>query len=113
MYMGIKSTKIWCCCLLMIVASLHLSAQNKDIEKGKEKLKEAFKIKDAAKKGEEIQKATEMFQKGGLKSQQINLLLGDAYLEDGDLSHAEAKYGQCEKAEKADGYAKVGAAYVD
>jgi tetratricopeptide (TPR) repeat protein len=110
--MNIKLTSLWCCCLLLL-ASVDLSAQNKDIEKGKEKLKEAFKNKDAAKKGEEIQKATELFQKGGLKTQAINQILGDAYLEEGDLTHAEAKFGQTDKTEKAEGYGKVAAAYLD
>jgi len=110
--MNIKLTSIWCCCILLL-ASVQLSAQNKDIEKGKEKLKEAFKQKDATKKSEDIQKATEMLQKGGLKPQAVNAILGDAYLGEGDLSHAEAKYGQCDKETKADGYNKVGAAYVE
>ena len=110
--MNISFTSILCCCLILL-SSVQLSAQNKDIEKGKEKLAEAFKQKDASKKGEEIQKATELFQKGGLKTQAINALLGDAYLEDGDLSHAESKYGQCEKTEKAEGYSKVAAAYLE
>jgi tetratricopeptide (TPR) repeat protein len=112
MYMNIKITSIWCCCILLFT-SVHLSAQNKDIEKGKEKLKEAFKQKDQTKKGEDIQKATELLQKGGLKTQAINAILGDAYLEEGDLTHAEAKFGQCDKEGKADGYGRVAAAYVD
>jgi len=110
--MNIKCTSIWCCCLILLT-SINLSAQNKDIEKGKEKLKEAFKQKDAQKKGDDIQKAMELFQKGGLKQQAINGLLGDAYLEDGDLSHAESKYGQCDKETKSEGYSKVGDAYVE
>jgi tetratricopeptide (TPR) repeat protein len=109
--MSIKLTTIWCCCI-MLITTLSLPAQNKDIEKGKEKLKEAFKIKDAAKKNEEIQKATELLQKGGLK-REVYAILGDAYLENGELTQAESKYGQCDKTEKADGYAKVAAAYVD
>ena len=110
--MNIKFTAIWCCSLILLTSS-HVSAQNKDIEKGKEKLAEAFKQKDASKKGEEIQKANELFQKGGLKSQAISAIMGDAYLQDGDLSHAESKYGQCEKAEKAEGYGKVAEAYME
>jgi hypothetical protein len=110
--MNIKFTSILCCCLLLL-SSVQLLAQNKDIEKGKEKLKEAFKQKDQTKKNEEIQKATELLQKGGLKPQAVSAILGDAFLEDGDLSHAESKYGQCDKETKAEGYAKVGAAYVE
>jgi len=93
--MNIKFTSIWCCCLLLL-ASTQLSAQNKDIEKGKEKLKEAFKQKDQTKKNEDIQKATELFQKGGLK-REMYVILGDAYLEAGELQQAETKYGQADK----------------
>ena len=109
--MNIKCISILCCTLFLL-ASVQVSAQNKEIDKGKQKLKEAFKQKDATKKGEGIQQAQELFQKGGLKTQAINALLGDAYLEDGDLSHAESKYGQCDKLTKADGYTRVGDAYV-
>lgn len=110
--MNIKFTSILCSCIITLT-SLQLSAQNKDIEKGKEKLSEAFKQKDQAKKNEDIQKANELFQKGGLKSQAISALFADAYLEDGDLSHAESKYGQCDKETKAEGYGKVAAAYLE
>ncbi len=109
--MNIKFTSIWCCCLILL-ASVQLSAQNKDIEKGKEKLKGAFKQKDQAKKNEEIQKATELLQKGGLK-REMYVILGDAFLENGELTQAETKYGQCDKVEKAEGYGKVAAAYVE
>jgi tetratricopeptide (TPR) repeat protein len=109
--MNIRLTSICCCCIILL-ASAQLSAQNKDIEKGKEKLAEAFKQKDPTKKGEDIQKATELFQKGGLKKE-MYVILGDAYLENGELQQAETKYGQCDKAEKADGYGKVAAAYLE
>ena len=110
--MNIKLTSLWCCCFILL-ASVQLSAQNKDIEKGKEKLKEAFKQKDQAKKNEYIQNATELLQKGGLKTPAVSQILGDAYLEEGDLAHAEGKYGQCDKEGKAEGYGKVAEAYVE
>jgi tetratricopeptide (TPR) repeat protein len=110
--MNIKFTSIWCCCLILLT-STQLSAQNRDIEKGKEKLKEAFKQKDAAKRNEEIQKVNELFQKGGLKTQDIKGIMGDAYLEHGDLQLAESNYGAADKATKAEGYGKVAAAYVE
>jgi tetratricopeptide (TPR) repeat protein len=93
--------------------SLHLSAQNKDVEKGKEKLKDAFAQKDVQKKNELMQKANEMFQKGGLKQQEINNIMGQAFLEHGDLQQAETKFGQADKASKAEGLAKVAEAYVE
>jgi tetratricopeptide (TPR) repeat protein len=99
-------------CSLILLATTSLSAQNKDIEKGKEKLKDAFNQKDAAKKNETIQKAVELFQKGGMKKEMF-VLLGDAFLAHGDLSTAETKYGQADKADKAEGYYKVGLAYVE
>lgn len=108
--MRIKLFSIGCC--LMLISSLQLSAQNKDIEKGKEKLKEAFKQKDPAKKNEEIQKATELLQKGGMK-REMYVVLGDAFLEAGELQQAEAKYGSCDKAAKAEGLYKVGDAWVE
>jgi hypothetical protein len=110
--MKLKLTSLTIACCLLLLTSLHVSAQSKDVEKGKEKLKEAFQQKDAAKKGEQIQKAVEVFQKGGLKQQEINVILGDAFLEHGELTQAESKYGGADKAGKAEGYGKVADAYV-
>ena len=109
--MSIKIKSVLYCCIILFV-SVQLSAQNKDIDKGKEKLKDAFEQKDATKRNEGIQKAVELFQKGGLK-REMYVLIGDAFLEHGDLTQAEAKYGQCDKVEKAEGYKKVAQAYAD
>jgi ABC-type protease/lipase transport system fused ATPase/permease subunit len=46
-----------CCCFFLLLASLNVSAQNKDIEKAKEKLKEAYQQKDPSKKNDLVQKA--------------------------------------------------------
>ena len=97
---------------MVLLTTLQATAQNKDIEKGKEKLKEAFKAKDAASKNELIQKAVEHFQKGGMK-REMNVLIGDAFLDHGELGQAEAKFGQCDKADKAEGYNKVAQAYME
>ena len=108
--MNIRLTTL--CCFLLALTTLQVSAQNKDVEKGKEKLKDAFTQKDNSKKGEQIQKAMELFQKGGLKQQEINVILGDAFLDHGELQQAENKYGSADKAGKAEGYGKVAEAYV-
>ena len=109
-YMYIKIMSFVCCIILF--GTLQLSAQNRDIEKGKEKLKDAYKAKDAAGKNAMIQKAVELFQKGGMK-REMNVLLGNAFLDHGDLAQAEAKFGQCDKADKAEGYGKVAQAYME
>jgi hypothetical protein len=69
--------------MLMAVSSI-LVAQNKDIDKGKEILTKAFQQTDMVKKNEMIQKAAELFTKGGLKREQ-NLIIGDMFLEVNDL----------------------------
>lgn len=94
-----------CCCQFAF-------SQNKDIDKGKETLKKAFEQKEAAKKNEMIQKATEQFQKGGMK-REMNLIIGDAFLDKGDLTQASSYYGRCDKNEKMDGYKRLADAYVD
>lgn len=109
--MNIRLTHI-CCGVALLLASTGAFAQ-KDVEKGKAKLKDAFSQKDNAKKNEEIQKAVETFQKAGLKQQEINVILGDAFLEHGELQQAETKYGSADKAGKAEGLAKVGDAWVE
>lgn len=111
--MNIKLSTIAMCCCFFLMTSLQVFAQHKDVEKGKEKLKEAFQQKDGAKKGELIQKANEIFQKGGLKSQDIKVIMGDAYLDHGELTQAENQYGGADKAGKAEGYGKVAEAYMN
>ncbi|MFN8278362.1 MAG: hypothetical protein U0T84_12840 [Chitinophagales bacterium] len=105
-----KNLFLTICCAFFLAFSA--AAQNKDIDKGKEILGKAFAQKDPAKKNEMIQKATELFQKGGMK-REMNLLIGDAFLEHSDLTQASNYYGRCDKAEKAEGYEKLAAAYVE
>jgi hypothetical protein len=90
-----------------------VSAQNKNIDKGKETLTKAMEQKDAAKKQDMINKAKEDFQKGGMKPQESAVLVGDAYLEKGDLANAVNAYGTANKEDKAAGYRKVAEAYVE
>jgi hypothetical protein len=94
------------CCFTFVFA------QNKDIDKGKEVLKKAFEQKDAAKKNEMIQKSIELFTKGGLKKE-MNLIIGDEFLEHNDLTQASSYYNRCDKGEKANGLERVAQAYQD
>jgi hypothetical protein len=86
-----------------------LSAQR---DKGKEYLDKAFQQKDASKKNEMIQKAVQAFQKGGMK-REMNIILGDAFMDHQDLPTAARYYGLADKADKAEGLAKVAQAYAD
>jgi tetratricopeptide (TPR) repeat protein len=99
--------------LMVLAVSFNATAQNKDIDKGKETLKKALEQTDAYKKQDMINKAKEMFAKGGLKPQEINVILGDAYLEKGDLVNATNSYNTATKEEKKIGLKKVAEAYVD
>ncbi len=99
--------KIYCLfTALMIICCCSLSAQNKDVTKGKELLRKAFTQKDAAKKNEAIQQAIQAFTKGGMK-REMNLIIGDAFLAKNDLVQATNYYNRCDKAEKAIGLVKV------
>lgn len=91
------------------------AADNKDKEvaKSKEVLAKAFEQKDAAKKSEMISKAREGFQKAGLKPQEIAVIMGDAYLDKGDLQNAASQYGSASKEDKKEGLKKVADAYVE
>jgi hypothetical protein len=103
-----------CCCFFLLLASLNVSAQNKDIEKAKEKLKEAYQQKDPSKKNDLVQKANELFQKSGLKPGDLKLVMGNAYLDNGDLKTAENQYNSVtDKAAKKEAFAKVGDAWVE
>lgn len=99
------------CAMLMAVSSI-LVAQNKDIDKGNEILSKAFQQTDMVKKNEMIQKAAELFTKGGLKREQ-NLIIGDKFLEVNDLVQATNYYNRCDKPEKADGLNRVANVYVE
>lgn len=98
---------------LMLAGCLFAQAQNKDIDKGNETLKKALEQTDAYKKQDMITKAKESFAKGGLKPQEVNVILGDAYLEKGDLVNATNSYNTAGKEDKKIGLKKVAEAYVD
>src|SRR5580704_2167851 len=100
-------------CFILFLFNFNAAAQNKDIERGKESLTKAMEQKDAAKRQELINKAREDFQKGGMIAPEVAVLMGDAYLEKGDLPNATNSYNTASKADKKEGLKKVADAYVE
>jgi hypothetical protein len=111
-YMSKKFLKAAACFGFMLAVSVQLNAQNKDIDKGKETLVKAMEQKDAAKRNEMVQKATESFQKGGMK-REMYALIGDAFLDKKDYVNAQSNYSRCDKPEKKEGMKKLAEAYVE
>jgi len=107
-----KKIRIVACVAMLLACCVQLNAQNKDIDKGKETLKKAMEQKDAAKRNEMVQKATESFQKGGMK-REMYALIGDAFLEKKDFTNAQSNYSRCDKPEKKEGMKKLAEAYVE
>jgi len=60
-----------------------------------------------------IAKAKESFTKGKLKPQEQAVLLGDAYLDKGDLENAKNSYNGAAKEDKKEGLKKVADAYAE
>ena len=67
--------------IVMLLIICTASAQNKEVDKGKAALAKAMEQKDASKRQELINSAREDFQKGGLKTQEVAIILGDTYLD--------------------------------
>ena len=101
------------CAIMMLFMSMQVNAQNKDIDKGKAALVKAMAQADAAKRQDGINSAKESLQKGGMKPQEISALVGDAYLEKGDLVNATNAYNASTKEAKKEGLKKVAEAYVE
>lgn len=99
--------------VLMLAVSVQLNAQNKDIDKGNATLKKAMAQADASKRQDGINSAKESFQKGGMKPQEMSAVIGDAYLEKGDLVNATNSYNASTKEAKKEGLKRVAEAYVD
>lgn len=99
--------------IVMLCCATQIFAQSKDVSKGTELLKKAMTQADAAKRQEGINKAKESFQKGGMKPQEISAIVGDAYLEKGDLVNATNSYNASTKEAKKEGLKKVAEAMVD
>ncbi len=110
--MSKKFLSVAACVLLMLAVTVQVNAQNKDIDKGKETLQKAMEQKDAAKRNEMVQKATALFQKGGMK-REMYALIGDAFLEKKDYVNAQSNYSRCDKPEKKEGMKKLAEAYVE
>lgn len=111
--MSKKFLSITACILMMLAVSLQLNAQNKDIDKGNAALKKAMAQADAAKRQDGINTAKASFQKGGMKPQEMSAVIGDAYLEKGDLVNATNSYNASTKEAKKEGLKRVAEAYVD
>ncbi len=99
--------------IVMLLVICKASAQNKDVDKGKEALAKAMDQKDASKRQEMINKAREDFQKGGLKPAEVAVILGDTYLDKGDLVNAANSYSTASKEDKKAGFKKVADAYAE
>jgi len=99
--------------IVMLLIICTASAQNKEVDKGKATLAKAMEQKDASKRQELINTAREDFQKGGLKPQEVAIILGDTYLDKGDLVNAANSYSTASKEDKKAGFKKVADAYVE
>ena len=97
--------------VMLIICSA--SAQNKEVDKGKALLAKAMDQKDRSKQQEMINEARADFQKGGLKPQEIAVILGDTYLDKGDLVNAANSYTAASKEDKKAGLKKVADGYVE
>ena len=74
--MKLKCTpKILAASLMLLLFIFQASAQNKDVDKGKEELNKALEQKDPSKKQDMVNKARETLQKGGLKPQEIATIM--------------------------------------
>ena len=100
---GIKNILMAAFCGL----ALTVTAQNKDLDKGKEIVTKAMAEKDNAKRGELITKARQLLMKGGLKSPEIAELLGNAYLEKKDFTNAANSFGAASKEARKVGFKKL------
>src|SRR4051812_14131103 len=99
--------------MVMLLSISQVSAQSKDETKARETLSKAMTQTDAAKRQEGINKAKEGFMKGGMKPQEVSAIVGDAYLEKGDLVNATNSYNASTKELKKEGLKKVAEAYVE
>jgi hypothetical protein len=107
------SRKILAISIVMLLFIFQAGAQNKEIDKGKESLNKALEQKDMSKRNDMINKAKEELAKGGMKAPEIAMLVGDAYLDKGDLKNAANSYGAASKEDKKAGFKKVADAFVD
>jgi tetratricopeptide (TPR) repeat protein len=105
--------KILTLSIVMLLIICNASAQNKEVEKGKAALAKAMDQKDANKRNQMINDARAELQKGGLKPQEIALILADMYLDKGDLMNAATNYSSASKEDKKGGFKKVADAYVE
>jgi hypothetical protein len=108
-----KIRNILAASMVMLFSISQVSAQSKDETKAREALSKAMTQTDAAKRQEGINKAKEAFMKAGMKPQEVSAIVGDAYLEKGDLVNATNSYNAATKELKKEGLKKVAEAYVE
>jgi hypothetical protein len=99
--------------MVMLFSLSQVLAQSKDETKARETLSKAMTQTDAAKRQEGINKAKEGFMKAGMKPQEISAIVGEAYLNKGDLVNATNAYNASTKELKKEGLKKVAEAYVE
>ncbi|MES2619905.1 MAG: hypothetical protein V4615_03560 [Bacteroidota bacterium] len=99
--------------MVMLFSVSQISAQSKDETKAREALAKAMTQTDPAKRSEGISKAKEGFMKAGMKPQEVSAIVGEAYLEKGDLVNATNSYNASTKELKKEGLKKVAEAYVE
>ncbi len=99
--------------MVMLVSCSQIFAQSKDETKAREVLSKAMTQTDVAKRQEGINKAKEGFMKAGMKPQEVSAIVGDAYLDKGDLVNATNSFNASTKELKKEGLKKVAEAYVE
>jgi tetratricopeptide (TPR) repeat protein len=104
-------TKIFAIIVFMLFV-FATQAQDKNIAKVDEYIAKAKSATDAAKKTEWFNKASEIIMTNKLGKEQF-VKIGDAYLEEGDITNAAKYFMRCDKTDKAEGYVKIGHKMVE
>ncbi|GIV34539.1 MAG: hypothetical protein KatS3mg031_2074 [Chitinophagales bacterium] len=102
-----KSIPVACCTCAFLLFMSFAYAQEKDIAKVDALIAKAKETTDAAKKASFYNKAAEIIMSARLDKSQY-AKIGDAYLDDGDITNAVKFYSRCDKESKNAGLIKVG-----
>lgn len=93
--------------VFLIQSFFTVQAQEKEIAKVDAYIVKAKQATDPAKKAGFYSKAAEVIMTARLPKSE-NVKIGDAYLEDGDITNAVKYFMRCDKEDKNEGYVKVG-----
>ncbi|HXH18911.1 MAG TPA: hypothetical protein VNJ07_07475 [Chitinophagales bacterium] len=93
--------------IVVMLLSLAVHAQSKEEAKVDGYIVKAKETTDPAKKAEYYKKAADLIRSARLDKSQF-VKIADSYLEEGDIKNAVLYYGFCDKADKQEGYKKVG-----